>query len=61
MNCDLAMDLPRTWDIGSKFARLSGEAPRWPSKINQGHTRISIEKRTIDGGEKANKVVEFHV
>ena len=53
INCDLAMDLPKNWEIqGLKFDRLSGEAARGSCKTNQGTARLSIwknqQQRTID-------------
>jgi len=43
VNCDLAMDLPRTWE-SRYLLDYQMKLPRRPRKINQGHTEDSIEK-----------------
>jgi len=60
----LAMDLPRTWEgrnlINSLVKKLHDGQARL-IKVTQEFLSKNQRKRTIDGGEKTKKVVEFQV
>ena len=63
VNCDLAMDLNKTWESRNLLDHLvklrDGQAIL--IKVTQEFLLKNQRKRTIDGGEKANKVVYFYV
>ena len=63
VNCDLALESPRTWEgrnLLDYLVKLRNGQARL-IKVTQEFLSKNRRKRTIDGGEKANKVVEFHV
>ena len=61
VNCDLAMDLPRTWEgrnlIDSLVKLREGQARL--IKVTQEFLSRNQRKRTIDGGEKSKKWLSF--
>ena len=57
------MDLPRTWEgrnLIDYLAKLREGQSRL-IKVTQEFLSKNQRKRTIDGGEKSKKVVDFHV